>query len=242
MKLKQALIITLVLLSPSQSNAGGLGEVFGRVAGEIVFRLLIELPIRAALNHSFKSLSIGSEEYSTKFPRDKPKLPVLTEKGKMVNFLFSVKFVLDVNEVKDCALQKVVHHRSFFPWFVNYPKEQYMNLWYNNQTIKELAKKNLANVVLLKGQEKNLIRVKQEAALYTCPKLKPISIKNCKWIKSENMKIANRSLVANKQATIKMMNKAADLKGNHIGFITRTGKSPMGMQKFSYEVLNCQGQ
>lgn len=236
-KLKRVLIAIILCFSFS-TQAGSGGEIFGRVAAELIFHLLFEIPLSQSLNKKFDYQSEPS--LSTRHPRSKPRPRLLTDEGKKVNFLYSVKFVLDKDSVKSCKKQKTVHHRSYFPWIVDYPESQYMYLWYNNQTLKEKAKKHLANVVLIKGQEENPIRVKQEAELYICPKLKPINMNQCKWIQTEKIKIDDRSHLANKQATIKMMNRAAELKGNNIAFINRTGKSPMGMQKFQYEIYRCE--
>ena len=233
---KKIIIPISVLLISMPSFAGDFGDIFVRVLGEVVFRSLFHSTFHSSWgNNNFGHDNTGSTaEYTRK---QRPRL--LTDQGKKVNFFFEVKFVLNKDEVKDCKLQKTVYHRSYFPYFIDYPKKEYMDLWYNNQSIKELSKKHLANVVLIKGQTKNPIRVKQEADLYSCPKLKPLQLNKCKWIRSEKMKIDDRSHLAKRQATVKMMNKAAAVKRNHIAFVNRTGKSSMGMQKFSYEVFNC---
>lgn len=227
----------MIILLPTKSMAGNFGDVFAQVLGEVIFRSLLHSTFESswgAGNFGHNNTGSTANSISKQRPR------ALSEKGKLVNFLFSVKFVFDTKDLSKCTLQKTVHHRSYFPWLVKYPKKQYMDLWFNNQSIKELAKKNLSNVVHIKGQKSDpLIRTKQEADLYSCPKLKKIPLENCKWIKSDKIKLENKNHDASKQATVRMMNKVAELGGNNIAFITRTGKSSMGMQKFSYEVFKC---
>jgi hypothetical protein len=216
--------------------ASSSSDVFFRVLAEVVFR---SLEAAAYYNTNAKADNDHSSTQSSYSGSKKKRPRALTPEGKKVNFFFEVKFVSDEIETKGCLLQKKVSHRSYFPYFVDYPKSEYMHLWYNNQSLLELGKKYLSNVVLLKGQSENPIRVKQEAELYSCPKLKALPMNKCKWIKSEKIRIDDKSHKSKKQATVKMMNRAGELRGNHIAFITRVGKSMLGMQRISYEVFNC---
>lgn len=234
---KNRLILVFATLCIStNAYADQFADVFFRALGEVVFRSLLYSSFEKSWGtNNFGHDNTGSTASHTR--KERPR--ALTPEGKKVNFFFEVKFVSNKEDVKSCKLQKTVYHRSYFPYFVSYPKKEYMDLWYNNQSLTELSKKNLANVVLIKGQSKNPLRVKQEADLYSCPKLKPLPLNECKWIKSEKIKIEDKSHRSKRQATVKMMNRTAKLKGNHIAFISRTGKSSLGMQKFSYEVFNC---